>query len=246
MMRFESFGKLAACAMLSCIATSSFAAPIGLTFEGLGNDEQILDFYGGGTAYTGSGTPGPDLGVVFNEFARARIDEDSGIPGANGNFANEPSPDTILLFNEGSAILNFAAGFDTGFSFFYSSTLAAAINVYPEINAGGTALATINLLANATESSPGVPCTGDPNPAPPEDVLFCNWDPIGVPFAGLARSIDFSGAAGRAGFDNVTFGAVDPVPLPAGVWLLASGLLGFAALRKRRRVDFESSVTGTG
>lgn len=224
--------------------STASAAVIGLTFEGIGNDEQILDFYGDGTDYLaagGNGTPGDDLGVVFNEFAQVKIDVDSVTSIGDGNFANEPSPDSVLFWATAgaSAILDFAAGFDTGFSFFYTAAAAGAVTVWSEVGGeggGGDRLATLNLVANSTDNA----CTGDPNPdGSPEPVNFCNWDAIGVPLmleAGqLAKSIDFSGAADLIAFDNVTFGAVNPVPLPAGVWLLASGLLGFAAFRRRGR-----------
>ena len=215
-MRFKSFLLTTA---LCLAASSTTATPvIGLTFEGIPDGALIDDFY-------------IDLGVDFSgSGAQALIDSDV-VGVGTGNFENEPSPSTVLFFQSGPAILNFADGFMTGFSFFYSAGLqadgmtpaAAFVEVYPEINAGGTALAMFDLTSNWQDG-----CEND-------DETFCNWDPIGVGFAGTARSILFGGDAARVGFDNVTFGAVSPIPLPATVWLLASalgGLLGFRRLRR--------------
>jgi hypothetical protein len=96
---------------------SAGAAVIVLDFEGLQDLETVQEFYNGGTGGNGSG-PGTNLGASFSPDALAIIDQDAG---GTGNFGGEPSPDTILFFLSNTAVLNFAAGFDTGFSFFYSA-----------------------------------------------------------------------------------------------------------------------------
>lgn len=209
---------VAAASMLA--ATSASAEIITLDFEGLGNGVSVGNFYNGGG--------GTNYGVSFSPATLAIIDEDAG---GTGNIANEPSASTIMFFlDANNAILNFAAGFDTGFSFFYTSSTAASVNVYDGVDGTGTLLATLNLLAQFNQN-----CSGDPNGG------FCNWSAIGVTFEGVAKSIDFGGTANQTGFDNITFGSDIPgggtsaVPLPAAVWLFGSALAGFAGFRRNRK-----------
>ncbi len=83
-----------------------------LDFEGVGNLEQILDFYDGGYGGYGSG-PGPDYGITFGPDALALVDADAG---GNGNFANAPSGNTISFFLTGpGVVMNLKNGFTTCF-----------------------------------------------------------------------------------------------------------------------------------
>jgi len=207
---------------LAMVAAPASAAIV-LTFEGVGNNAGVQGFYNGGTDSLGNS--GPNLGVEFNANALGLVDADSG---GGGNFANEPTPNTILFFLSGTAILNYAAGFDTGFSFFYTSSTAATVNVYDGLNATGNLLGSINLVAQFTDN-----CVGDPTGG------FCNWTPAGVAFAGTAKSIDFGGTVNQTGYDNITFGSErpgtgNPVPEPA-TWALMIGGFGMAGAVIRRR-----------
>lgn len=192
------------------LSSAAVAAPIVLDFEGIGNLNPVGNFYAG-------------LGVTFSPATLALVDVDAG--GA-GNFANEPSPNTVMFFfYADNAILNYAAGFTTGFSFFYSSKAAASVTVWDDVDGTGNLLATLNLPAQHNDN-----CVGDPAGE------FCNWTPVSVTFSGIAKSINFGGTADEVVFDDITIGSATPgrIPEPASLALLGLGLAGLAAARRRK------------
>ncbi|MFK7765482.1 MAG: VPLPA-CTERM sorting domain-containing protein [Roseobacter sp.] len=224
------FKGIALGAALIFASSVAQAAVITLDFEGLGNQEAVNDFYNGGTGGSGS-SGGENFGVSFSGNSLSVIDADAG---GTGNFGNEPTPDTILFFLSGAAAtLNFAAGFDTGFSFFYTAiNVPGSISVYDNVDASGNLLATLDLAVTPSEA-------GDPTGQ------FNVFVPIGVGFSGIAKSIDFGGAVNQIGFDNITFGSEDPgdtggrvddvVPLPATAWMMLAGIGGLAAAKRRKK-----------
>lgn len=192
------------------------ASVIVLDFEGIGDLSPVGNYYNGGG--------GPNYGVSFSGATLALIDLDAG---GNGNFANEPTPNTVMFFlDANNAILNFAAGFQTGFSFFYSSSTVASVNVYDGVDGTGNLLGTLDLAAQGFDR-----CTGDPNGD------FCNWSAVGVAFAGTAKSINFGGTANQTGFDDITFGSSTPgeVPVPATLALFGLGLAGLGWSSRRNK-----------
>lgn len=214
--------KFAAAIVAAILSISAQAAPVVLTFEGVTNGASVNDFYNGGT--DSSGASGVNYGINFSSTSLGLVDADAG---GSGNFANEPSASTIVYFETGgAATMNVAAGFNTGFSFFYTSTGSGFVNVYDGLNGTGVLLATLNLVGNNGS------CVGDPSGS------FCNFSPIGVSFGGVARSVDFGGSAGAIGFDDITLGAAVPggtVPEPGTLGLLGLAALGFGALRRRKQ-----------
>lgn len=210
--------------LISLFASSSvFAAPVVLTFEGVGDFAHVENFYNGGT--DSAGNSGTNYGIEFGANSLGIIE---GKQGGSGNFENEPSSKTVLFFLTGSAVLNNAAGFDTGFSFFYSSSTAASVKVYDGLNATGNLLTTISLVKQMSDNCKAGSTT-----------TYCNFSSAGGSFSGIAKSIDFGGAQNQIGFDNITFGSeqavvnTSTVPEPASLSLLALGMLGFVAARRK-------------
>jgi hypothetical protein len=227
----KTFRRFAlAVASLFVLADAS-AAIFSLSFEGLRNDEQILEFYNGGTGSMGSS--GPNFGVSFGSGAQASIKQSAG---GTGSFSNNPSGTTAAIWLTGGGLLmNVPAGFDTGFSFYYSSNAAANVVVYDGVNGTGNILATIPIAGQRQANG----CS---------DSNFCNWSQAGASFSGVARSVNFGGTANQTGYDNITFGTSEPTPPPISgaatvptlsEWglLLLMILLGLAAWSGRRRLS---------
>lgn len=196
------------------------AAVITIDFEGVGNFNAVGDYYNGG--------PGGNLGIQFSGPTLALVDADAG---GNGNFANEPSPNTIMFFRDAqNAVLNYLTGFTTGFSFYYTSSQRFRVDVFDGLDATGTIIGSIELPPQHTSN-----CAGDPSGT------FCNFTDAGVAFAGTAKSIRFGGGVSQTGFDDITFGSdtacrvnCDTVPEPATLVLVGAALLGLSASRRRR------------
>jgi hypothetical protein len=215
-MKISRAFKMGLAALAFAVAVPASAAVVVLDFEGIANGAPVGDYY------NGAGPASKNFGISFSPATLALVDADNG---GSGNFGNEPSPNTIMFFLQANnAILNVAAGFTTGFSFFYTSSTAATINIYDGLNGTGTLLASIVLAAQFTDN-----CVGDPTGD------FCNFTPIGVAFAGTAMSIDFGGTANQTGYDNITFGSARPGPEPGTLALLALGALALGATRRKQR-----------
>ncbi|WP_414541809.1 PEP-CTERM sorting domain-containing protein [Nostoc sp. CCY0012] len=195
------------------------AATIVLDFEGIGQLNPVGNFY--------NQAPN-NFGITFSPNALALVDTDAG---GTGNFGGEPSPETILFFQEGSGVIfNALNGFDTGFSFFYTSLLPrfpGLVTVYDGLNASGNILATLELAITPFNQAPDP--TGDYSPLVP----------IGVSFSGIAKSVELQGIPDQIGFDNITIGSAIPiviqaVPEPtAMLGILALGAVGATTARKK-------------
>jgi len=186
-----------------------------LTFEGLRDNEPILNFYNGGFGANGSG-PGPNYGIMFEGQSLAIISDLStivtpaGPATGTGHFSNAPSGVTTAYFLSGSGVvMNVPAGFTTGFSVYYAAAnTAGSISVYDGLDATGNVLATLQLPINGSNCGP--------------EIYSC-WNPVGVSFNGVAKSVNFSGAANYIGFDNITVGSVTPGIIASMAQLASAG-----------------------
>jgi PEP-CTERM motif len=211
----------AATAML--VSMPAAAQTVTLDFEGLGSQAAINDFYNGGT--DSQGNSGTNFGVAFGSNALALREEDP-----EANFGLPPSASTVMFFLTGSAVLNYAEGFDTGFSFWFSTvSFAGEVSVYDGLDASGNLLGTIDLAALGAGPSLGNP--------------FSNWSIGSLSFEGTARSIDFGGTVNQVGYDDITFGSATPggtdpvpaIPEPSTYALMFAGLAALGMMSRRRQ-----------
>lgn len=222
---------------LGAMSVPAQADVVSLNFEGVNATypsgfAQILEFYNGGTS--SAGTSGTNYGVSFGSNALALCLNTPGVSCSNTSRGGVGDPNSQrggLVFLEGNeTYLNFAAGFDTGFSFNYSApNTTGSVMVYDGLNGTGNLLATVNL--GLTPSN----CGGE------YGAVYCPFVAAGVTFSGTARSIAFGGVANYIVFDDVTFGSATPgpgngVPEPAEWALMLTGFgLAGAGLRSHRK-----------
>ena len=213
-----------------CAMGSAHAATVVLDFEGVNATypsgyAQVLDFYNGGTS--SDGTSGTNYGVQFTDNARAICLNTPGVVCSNtsrGGLAPGSEKGALFWLNGPETYMNYAAGFDTGFSFYYTAPYyGGSVSVYDGLNGTGTLLATLNLGLT--------PSTCDSS----YSAGYCPFIAAGVAFAGVAKSISFAGTANYIVFDDVTFGSVTPgVPEPTTYAMFGLGLLGLAYATRRR------------
>ena len=212
-------------AVLSAASSYSLlASPVVLTFEGLQDQEQILNYYNGGFGGSGSG-PGPNYGISFGADSRSII---SSLAGGSGNFSGQPSGIACAFFLSGAGdVMDVPAGFNTGFSFYYSTFVPGSVTVWSGPDGTGALLASLTL-----------PATGNDAGTFPQ---FNVWLPVGVAFGGTAESAIFTGSANQIGFDDITLGSQTPGngQVPDGgtsALLLGMGLMGLASFSRRLAV----------
>lgn len=227
-------------AVMAAGAGAASASVVVLDFEGVNATypsgfAQILDFYNGGTS--SDGTSGTNYGVSFGPNALALcLNSDTVICSntSRGGLAPASARGALFFLTGDEVVLNYAAGFTTGFSFNYSkiNDFPGEIRVYDGLDGTGALLATFGLAQT--------PSTCDPV----YSAGYCPFLPAGVAFAGTAKSIVFAGVANYVVFDDITFGSATPpgvIPEPAtwAMMILGFGLVGVAARRRPRgRVVF--------
>jgi hypothetical protein len=226
--------------LLSTLALSALSA-LPVSAQVLKFDEIPGATTGGvavGNFYNGGGGAAFNFGIEFIGNASAFCFDRVGTNCSNTSWGGDAAAiargteKAGLSIFDTQVIMNRAAGFTSGFSFFYANPFndAGLFQVYSGLNATGT------LLASA--SMPATP-NGIANAA----CFFDNYCPFvanSVAFAGTALSVRFTTTLpDHIIYDDLTFGSVIPgggtvVPEPSTVALLAGGLAVVGALARRR------------
>ncbi len=168
--------------------------------SGLG-DCTLIDFEGIANFDPVGVITGP-VDVTFGASWLGLIDSDAG---GTGNFANEPTGDTVTFFSGSLDPIDFSQPV----SFVEVSYVASAVSLPVTLTAWSGPSGTGSVIATALgntlgNSNDGAACSGDPNGA------FCLFDTMGVSGDGIL-SVTLSGAvADQFAFDNMTF-CVDSV-----------------------------------
>src|SRR5271169_1077238 len=202
--------KIIGLAIMLLVGTVASQATVVLTFSGFQPPyETILNYYNGGFGGSGTG-PGPNYGVVFGADALALPN------GPGSNVCCEPGGSTgSMIFLTGADVMNVAAGFTTGFSFYYAAPFfTGSVEVYSGADGTGTQLASLFLNTNGSTCGP---------------LPYSCWTPIGVTFGGTAQSAVFSGTVNYIAFSNVTLGSsIAGTPEPGTLFMFGSGVIGLA------------------
>ncbi|GEM_PF-401181 len=161
-----------------------------LDFEGIGNLDEITQFYNGGAS--SAGFSGKNYGISFGKSALALVDAQHG---GTGNFNTRPMPNTVMFFLNGStAVINVHQGFTGQFAFDYTSSVLGTVAFYTEPDGGGTLISTEQFQPLATGSK-GI-----------ENGYFDNWKNYSASFSGTAKSVVITCAADQCAFDNILIG----------------------------------------
>ncbi len=174
--------------------------------------EKNWDYANGGIAeyYNGGtaadGSSGPDLGVSFTGVSGLSND-------ANFTYYSSAPSATGVAYVYDTAFINVAGGVSGGLQLFYSSpeAVTGAIKAYSGLNGSGNLLGVFDFAANSS-------------------LAYDQWSQALFSFAGTAQSFDLSAGANIVALDNVS-----SVPLPAGFWLLGSGLAMVGAIGRRNK-----------
>lgn len=198
-----------------------------LTFSGLGDLQQVGNFYNGGGL-----TSTPNFGVTFSSNFYGLLPAPTG----HGDYSKAPTGQPVIFLCEASCmsgtgakvtgVMNVAPGFSNGLNFFYSAGFTGGqsetVTVWSGANGTGTVLATIQLTNNNNSCPSGGPA-------------YCNFTAAGLSFSGTAHSVTFTGPANELGLSDITVGSSKTaVPEPSSIYLLGTGLAGVSLGKIRR------------
>lgn len=164
---------------------------VALNFEGLGNLDEISQFYNGGTSL--AGYSGTNYGIYFSGNALGLINIENG---GSGNFTNTTWSRTVMFFLTGSSVtMSVPAGFKNALSFQYTSSVPGMVSVYDGPDGTGNLLASQSFPALAAENKGGA-STG----------YLVSWKPFDMIFPGTALSVTITAEKNQCGFDNIILG----------------------------------------
>jgi hypothetical protein len=229
-MKLLQFSKLIAISTVSsavCFLAVGKAEAVSITldFEGVGNNNQVLDFYNGGA--------GTNYGISFDSNAQASVDKDAG---GTGQFANEPSPSTVLDAVGTGTKMNVAGGFVDTLSFFYTAgttNQTGSVSIFDGLDGTGNLLASLILPLTPAGS-------GDPNGGPRGG--FNTFVLQNLSFNGIARSVNFGitsnqpNTANQVLFDNVSLNTTGSTSVPEPFTVIGTLVGGTAAFRMRKKL----------
>lgn len=199
----------AAVALLAAVNAAQAQAVFRMDFEGLGDGQQVLDFY--------DGNGGPDYGALFSAESKAVKSEDFG---GSGSFSGQLG-ENGMYFSSGSAMLTVESGFNNAISFRYFALSGANASVKIFDAAGN--------LMNPNDFS--IPSTGN-------DVWATySFSFAGtakrLEFGGGAAQVVYDNLT--IGFANPTGDLPPPIPEPGTYALMLLGLVGVVAAARRRK-----------
>ncbi len=194
-----STGSLFFASTLFITSFQASALPLTIDAEDLGNQASMMAFYKGQTDFLGR--RGINYGVPVGTNSPSLIDGDSG---DSGNFSNEPTTDTVMFFLSGGSALNDNSNINTDLPFFYTLTLDLTVALWdvPKTTANlrGNITVDVNNTAKNCAFSPKGKAHGK----------SCNFEVDKLTFSGTAMQLDVSSTAMQVGFDNMTFGSINP------------------------------------
>lgn len=167
----------------------------------------VNGYYNGGLASDGSS--GANLGIEF--IGMNGLSNDAAFT----YFANAPTP-LGVAFTDATAVMNVAAGVQSGLTFSYSTPveISGAVLAYSGLNGSGTLLGAFNL--GTTGGSTG------------EFYNYDGWSSGTLWFAGTAKSFVFNGTT-LAAFDNIS-----AVPESSTALMMLVGAGALLATRRRK------------
>jgi hypothetical protein len=222
-------------------APKSQATTLTLNFEGIVTHDavgvaNINDFYNGGTS--SDGTAGTNYGITFSPNAlgicMSTLTQLCTVTSRGGQGDPNSQRGGFYYASGTEVFLNYAGGFDTSISFFYTArNQPATVTVYDEID-GGNMLATVSLPITSSGELTGI-CANYLS-------YYCPFVASSISFTGTGKSIKFTNQ-NIAVFDDITFANINiqqpengSTDVPEPFTIVGTLVGGTAAMRMRKKL----------